>query len=62
MSTERQKGKVFFVCDICDSKQKCEPDDFKDKWSSMRDNGWRAFKNRDEEWEHRCPDCVGRDR
>lgn len=45
-----------FFCDACGDSEDLDGE-FGDVWSELKDAGWRAFKNDDDEWEHRCPVC-----
>lgn len=51
---------VNFICDLCQEETYTASGSFRDVWESAKDDGWRAFKNADDEWEHRCPDCRGK--
>jgi hypothetical protein len=60
MSTEREDGMVTWVCDECgEYSEAYDPDGFGQAWEELRSLGWRAFKNKGDEWEHRCPECRG---
>lgn len=58
MSSETFGQSVIFTCDNCDEEYEAAGD-FRDVWEAARDDGWRCFKNSEDEWEHRCPDCRG---
>lgn len=58
MSQEREGQETTFTCDNCGETFTISGGDFKDSWEAAKQDGWRCFKNDDEEWEHRCPDCV----
>jgi predicted RNA-binding Zn-ribbon protein involved in translation (DUF1610 family) len=58
MASEKNGQLVTFTCDHCGEELEIAGD-FQDAWQSAKDDGWRCFKNRDDEWEHRCPDCRG---
>lgn len=34
---------------------------FSGVWDAAHDDGWRAFKDDDGDWQHRCPDHTGMD-
>lgn len=57
MSSSKEGQHVVFVCDECEEIYEIESQDFKDAWDAAKQDGWRCFKNSDDEWEHRCPDC-----
>jgi hypothetical protein len=60
MSIERNGSDIHFVCDVCDAfSQDFEASDFTSSWNGLKIEGWRAFKE-DNEWQHRCPKCVGK--
>lgn len=59
MSSERSGANVIFSCDICGEEYEVYDRDFRAAWEDAKDDGWRCFKNDDDEWEHRCPECVG---
>lgn len=63
---ERDKGKMFVVCDSCgmemqDDKGKVlkyDSDDFDILVDDMHEHSWKATKNdKTKEWEHYCEDC-----
>ena len=58
MSIVRTHGTIDFECDICGEILFTAQDDFKDALDEMKEEGWRAFKDRHDEWEHKCPDCI----
>lgn len=61
-----QKNKPFndfdMFCDFCSNSENFDTDD---DWQEMiqqaKDSGWKIFKN-DDEWEHKCPVCVEKER
>lgn len=59
MSSDRDGQLITFTCDNCEADFEISGYDFREAWESANDDGWRCFKNDDDEWEHRCPDCVG---
>ena len=61
MASEKEGQLVRFICDRCQEEHEIQSHSFSDAWQSAKDDGWRCFKNDDDEWEHRCPDCVGKD-
>lgn len=54
---ERENGIITFICDSCDDCFEGVTNDFKTEWATAKAQGWRAFKNNDDQWEHACPDC-----
>jgi len=61
--TVNQDGNDYeFECDRCGECGDYSGSDFHEAWGDARNDGWRAFKNDVDQWEHRCPDCVGKDR
>lgn len=59
MASEVEGQQVTFFCDKCD-EEFVTSGSFRDAWESAKGDGWRTFKNADDEWEHRCPDCRGK--
>lgn len=59
MSSERNGQLITFVCDNCDEEFQIAGGDFKEAWAAAKADGWRCFQDDDEQWVHRCPDCVG---
>ena len=60
MSSDRDGQLIVFICDNCDEEYKLAGGDFKETWEAAKADGWRCFKNKDDQWEHRCPDCRGK--
>lgn len=58
MASDKVGQLVTFTCDECGEEYEIVGD-FRDAWEAAKDDGWRCFKNDDDEWEHRCQDCVG---
>ena len=62
MTHDRQHGQHVFVCDSCG--QVSEPSgrgvQFDELWSDLKEQGWRAIKRPDGQWEHTCPECGAR--
>lgn len=58
MTYEMDGGGHTFACDKCGDSE-TEEGDFSDVWGDLKDVGWRAFRNDDGDWEHRCPVCRG---
>lgn len=58
MSTEREDGRVTWICDECgQASDECDKEDFKEFWERvLKPQGWRALKDVDV-WAHYCPDC-----
>ena len=61
MSHEVEGQLVTFYCDVtgCEATFSAAGS-FKDVWEAAKQDGWRCFKNDEDEWEHRCPECRGR--
>ncbi len=59
MSIDRQSGIIFFVCDECSDDLDSETTDFGTAWSAAKTTGWRSYQ-RDDVWQHSCPDCAKR--
>ena len=60
MSSEQQGQCVIFTCDNCEEELRIASHDFREAWEAAKEDGWRAFMNRRDRWEHRCPECRGR--
>ncbi len=60
MSSEKEGQLCIFTCDNCGDEAEIQSHSFKDAWEELKDQGWRCFKNDDDDWEHRCQDCVGK--
>ena len=60
MSSEQDGQLVVFMCDNCDEEYEVQSHDFAAAWELAKEKGWRCFKNKKEEWEHRCPECRGK--
>ncbi len=56
MSSEVKGQLVIFSCDECGDTYEAAGS-WKDVWEAARQDGWRAFKSDDEEWQHACPSC-----
>ena len=48
-----------FECDFCNRTPEFYKGDFAKAWAEAKRDGWRASKEADGTWVHRCPDCVG---
>ena len=60
MSHERNGQLHTFSCDSCGENEiEISSHDFNEAWEEAKSEGWRCFKNDDDEWEHRCPECRG---
>ena len=57
MSTTRDHDQTVFECDDCGTTEQIDADDFRAGWAGLQMEGWRAFKDKNDEWCHRCPDC-----
>ena len=55
-----RQSDITFQCDLCGAVLETETGDFNDARDCLSDQGWRAVKEPDGSWGHRCPDCVGR--
>lgn len=61
MSYDSRGQLQTFFCDAIGCEETFEAAGlFKDVWACAKDDGWRSFKNEDDEWEHRCPECLGK--
>lgn len=60
MASEKDGQLCKFICDECQDVYEVNSHDFRDAWDEAKDEGWRCFKNSDDEWEHRCPECRGK--
>lgn len=56
MSSEQKGQLVTFTCDECGDEFSAAGS-WKDVWEAAKQDGWRAFKNDSEEWQHVCEDC-----
>ena len=64
MSSERTSAGFEFCCDGCGEirppgklARGSAKRDFGEEWSDAKDEGWRAIKDQNGEWTHRCPTC-----
>jgi hypothetical protein len=60
MSSEQRGQEIVFSCDNCEEERAVSSHSFKEAWEYLKDDGWRCFKNSSGDWEHRCPDCIGK--
>lgn len=60
MASEKDGQLVRFTCDLCEEVVEIQSQSFTDAWNHFKDKGWRTFKNKNDQWEHRCPECVGK--
>lgn len=59
----RENNELTFTCDACEAVSEAyDPNDFAEAWTELKDEGWRAFKDENGEWQHRCPECRGKDK
>lgn len=58
MSHERDGRVHIFTCDECGESEE-DSGDFAEVWAELKSDGWRAFRDRDGQWEHRCHACSG---
>lgn len=56
MSSRTDGQQVVFECDEC-SEEYVASGEWRDVWESAKEEGWRAFKDDNDEWHHRCPEC-----
>lgn len=52
---------VYYVnCDFCEYQGFFEfgEDEFAGMIEEMKESGWKVFKDENDEWTHKCPDCV----
>ena len=60
MSTEIIESDLEFTCDECGESEAFDQEiPFRESWEMLKSDGWRAFQ-KDGDWQHRCPDCVGK--
>lgn len=59
MSHEVEGQLVTFFCDNC-SEEFSIAGSFKEVWECAKQDGWRSYKNDEDEWQHKCPECMGR--
>lgn len=57
MSHERDGRVHIFTCDECGESDD-DDGDFAEVWADFKGGGWRAFRDDDGLWHHRCPACV----
>lgn len=57
MSIEKD-GTFIASCDFCSETIDTETDDFHDAVAIMKREGWKIFKGKRQEWQHKCPACV----
>ena len=60
MNANRSNGNVEFECDFCGEVLFTEQDDFSEALAVLKEDGWRARKDKHGQWEHVCPDCQDR--
>jgi len=49
---------LIFTCDVCGEQDSFVDDaDWDAAWRALKADGWRAHKDDDDEWTHKCPDC-----
>lgn len=58
MSIEQDDNRTFFVCDGCGVCEELEDVSFSHGWAELKQDGWRAYKDRHDRWNHKCPDCM----
>lgn len=57
MSSDRQHGKVIFICNGCDDHIETDERDFDAALAYIKRKSWLVKKGRDSAWLHYCPDC-----
>lgn len=64
MSHEETSQGFEFVCDTCGNVRPpgklgrgSYKRDFAEEWEDARDDGWRAYKDANGTWRHKCPQC-----
>ena len=62
MAINRNEFDLEFECDECGNSHEFDKyAKFSECWEELKTDGWRAFKTgEDHDWQHRCPDCVGK--
>ena len=56
MSTDRQHGKLIFICDTCSETYEGESGEWNEVWPLAKEEGWKAEKV-GLSWDHKCPGC-----
>lgn len=59
MLKKTKGGESCWECDNCGDAAYSGTLEFADAWQQLKDQGWRAVKDEDDEWTHFCPDCAG---
>lgn len=55
---DNQAEAMKVYCDACDNRDEFIGE-WKEAWDEAKSIGWRTYKENDE-WKHKCPDCVER--
>lgn len=64
MSSTLNNGVLTYTCDSCGEEAEVDVKsdhggDYKAAWQAMKqDEGWRAFKDENDEWKHKCGNCL----
>lgn len=65
MTATKVRDGFEFECDACNDVwhppalgRGSAPRDFTESFGLAKEAGWRAFKNKNDIYEHRCPDCC----
>ncbi len=58
MSIRRERGEIVAECNECGAEYPGGTLEWGQFIMDLKDEGWR-FRKVNDEWEHRCPDCVG---
>lgn len=56
MSSETKGQLVTFTCDNCGNEFSIAGS-WRDAWEAAKEEGWRCFKDDDDEWTHLCEEC-----
>lgn len=59
MSSDRQYGKVIFICNKCEEHIETNERDFDKALAHIKREGWTPVRWPDGAWRHYCGDCKG---
>lgn len=55
---DKHTGNYNITCDHCSIEYlETEADNFTEAIAELKREGWRVFKNEDDEWTHSCLNC-----
>lgn len=60
MSIDRDgyNGPISFCCDDCGEVEETRCAEFSGALAKAKSHGWKAYKDKNDEWQHACPDCA----